>query len=74
MATDSCLDQSCYDPSCDGCPFDLNARGQYSVLGDIEWLFSSSPYTYEAGATWCVAFENGSVGNYDGNGTFRCVR
>lgn len=76
--TDSCLySRDCWSQSsCDGCEYVTS--GKYSVFGDREWLWSSSPRADSADNAWIVQFTYGGV-DYSGyedwyENNVRCVR
>jgi len=80
--TDSCLDSSCWDNTCEGCSYDDGpANGCYwpsQLSGDCYWYLSSSAVG-GSGYAWIVYFYNGTIYSYYGYGDdsvshVRCVR
>lgn len=73
--TDSCLNRSsCYSSNCAGCT--PESDGRYSVFGDTERFWSSSPNESDTTLAWGVHFGYGYVNDIlktDNNDSLRCV-
>jgi hypothetical protein len=78
--TDSCLNSSCGNRSCDGCNQGAGPdNGNYwpsQLAGDVKWYWSSSAVADNGNFVWRVYFWRGWVSEYGGvnGGLARCVR
>lgn len=72
--TDDCLSyENCLNAACDGC--ELDDSGKYSVLGDTNYLWSSS-FCSDANTVFILGFYNGQLEDsyYENDFNVRCVR
>lgn len=67
--TDDCIEDECYNSSCDGCEF--SKEGIYSKLGDNVFLRSYYKSNY---SPWGVHFDLGAIGTNNTLNYVRCIK
>jgi hypothetical protein len=58
---DDCLKDTCKDNTCNGCGFDFENPGKYSVFGDDGPFWTSSLMPLDSGYPWTVDFTSASI-------------
>jgi len=71
QVTDTCIDSSCRNDACSGCPVDYS--GKYNVFGETGTFCSSTNYIDGANHIWTASFIYSNIGYGNKSGGHRVI-